>query len=85
MNVHSINVLAVTCDAPGKEASVYGEATVDGAGSFFYRIKVRDLEELGRGHDTYWILLSNGYDSGDKVLQGGNVQISRQGSTPVVQ
>jgi hypothetical protein len=77
-NVHSNNVLAITCDGPGREATIYGQATIDGAGSFFYRIRVRDLGEPGVGMDTYWILLGNGYDSGDKTLDGGNVQIRRE-------
>jgi hypothetical protein len=78
LNVHSINVLAIVCDGPGEEASIYGQATIDGAGSFFYRIKVRDLAESGRGQDTYWILLGTGYTSGDRTLEGGNVQIRKQ-------
>jgi hypothetical protein len=75
--VHSINVLAIVCDGAGQEASIYGKATVDGTGSVFYRIKVRDLGEPGVGRDTYWILLGTGYTSGDKTLEGGNVQIHR--------
>ena len=78
LNMHSINVLAIVCDGPGQEASIYGQATIDGAGSFFYRIKVRDLAEPGVGQDTYWILLASGYTSGDQTLEGGNVQIRRQ-------
>jgi hypothetical protein len=78
MNVKSISVLAIVCDDVGQEASIYGLATIDGAGSFFYRIKVKDLAEPGVGHDTYWILLDNGYNSGEQTLAGGNVQIRRQ-------
>jgi hypothetical protein len=78
LNVHSINVLAIVCDGPGEEASIYGRATIDGADSLFYRIKVRDLAESGRGQDTYWILLETGYTSGDRTLEGGNVQIRKQ-------
>jgi uncharacterized repeat protein (TIGR01451 family) len=78
MNVHSINVLAIVCDGLGEEASIYGQATIDGSGSFFYRIKVRDRGEPGAGTDTYWMLLQTGYTSGDQVLRGGNVQIHRQ-------
>ena len=78
MNVHSINVLAIVCDGVGEEASIYGQATIDGSGSFFYRIKVRDRGEPGAGMDTYWMLLQTGYTSGDQVLRGGNVQIHRQ-------
>jgi hypothetical protein len=78
LNVHSINVLAIVCDGLGTEASIYGQATVEGSGNFLYRIKVRDLGEPGVGRDTYWILLANGYTSGERVLEGGNVQIHRQ-------
>jgi hypothetical protein len=74
MNVHSINVLAVVCTPTNLEASIYGEATIDGSGSFFYRIRVTDNGEPGTS-DIYGILLSNGYFSGDQTLEGGNVQI----------
>jgi len=74
MNVHSIDVLAVVCSADGTMASIFGTATVDGSGSFDYRIDLKDLAEPGSS-DTYRIRLSNGYDSGEQVLEGGNVQI----------
>jgi Big-like domain-containing protein/beta-propeller repeat-containing protein len=77
LNMHSISVLAIVCDGPGQEASIYGDATIDGMGEYPYRIKVRDRGEPGVGRDTYWILLGNGYDSGDRTLEGGNVQIRR--------
>jgi hypothetical protein len=79
MNVHSISVLAVVCSdidgVPGaRQAQIYGRATIDGAGEFAYRIHVEDRGEPGTS-DKYWILLSNGYDSGSQTLIGGNVQI----------
>ena len=74
MNVHSIDVLAVVCSSDGTEASIFGTATVDGAGSFDYRIDLKDLGEPGTS-DTYRIRLSNGYDSGEQLLDRGNVQI----------
>jgi len=79
MNVHSINVLAVVCSdidgvPGGKQAQIYGEATIDGAGSYKYRIDVEDRGEPGTS-DKYWIVLSNGYNSGNQTLVGGNVQI----------
>jgi hypothetical protein len=74
LNVHSISVLAIVCEGT-MEASIYGQATIDGSGSFFYRIRVTDMGEPGVGTDTYWILLGNGYDSGEQPLEGGNVQI----------
>ena len=40
-----------------------------------FRIDVKDLAEPGQGVDTYRILLDTGYDSGEHVLEGGNVQI----------
>jgi hypothetical protein len=74
MNVHSINVQAVVCSADGTQASIFGQATIDGSGTFDYRIDLEDLNEPGTS-DTYRIRLSNGYDSGEQVLDGGNVQI----------
>ena len=76
MRVNSINVLAIVCDG-ATEASIYGRATIDGSGSFFFRIKVKDVAEPGAGQDTYWIILANGYNSGEHTLGGGNVQIHR--------
>jgi len=74
MNVHSINVLAVTCSADGTSVSIFGTATIDGASSFDYRIDLTDPAAAGLP-DTYRIRLSNGYDSGVQNLSGGNVQI----------
>ncbi|MEP6640011.1 MAG: post-COAP-1 domain-containing protein [Chloroflexota bacterium] len=74
INVHSIDVLAVTCSPDGTMASIFGTATVDGAGAVDFRIDVQDLGEPGTS-DTYRIRLSTGYDSGEQVLAGGNVQI----------
>lgn len=74
INVHSIDILAVTCSDDGTTASIFGTATIDGAGSFDYRIDVTDQGEPGTS-DTYRIRLSNGYDSGEQVLSGGNIQI----------
>jgi hypothetical protein len=74
INVHSINVLSVVCSSDGKSASIFGTATINGGGTFDYRIDLKDLGEPG-DTDTYRIRLSNGYDSGEQVLAGGNVQI----------
>lgn len=74
MVVQSIEVLAIVSEEPS-QATIYGRATIDGAGSYFYRIKVRDVAEPGAGHDTYWILLQNGYNSGEQTLEGGNIQV----------
>jgi hypothetical protein len=75
MNVHSIHIQAVTCNASKTAASIFGTATVNGGGTFNFRIDVADNGEPGRS-DTYRIRLSNGYDSGVQTLSaGGNVQI----------
>jgi hypothetical protein len=76
MNVKSISVLAVVCSDDLTTASIFGEATIDGSGSFKYLIQVEDHGEPGT-NDTYRILLSNGYDSGRHNLEGGNVQIHK--------
>jgi len=75
LNVHSINVQAVVCSRDGKSASIFGQATINGSGTFDYRIDVTDNGEPGAGSDTYRIRLSNGYDSGTQVLEGGNIQL----------
>ncbi len=79
MNVHSTQILAVVCvtTASGKQATIYFEGTVDGAGPRAGRIEVEDNGEPGT-NDTYWILVSkltSIYDSGKQHLTGGNVQI----------
>ena len=74
LTVKSTRVLAVTCS--GTEATIYGTATIDGAGQFFFRIQVSDVSQNGKG-DRYGILLSNGYYSGDQPLRGGNITIKR--------
>ena len=73
MNLHG-NVLVVVCESD-TSATIYGEATIDGAGSFLYRLRVEDNAEPGKGKDKYWITVDNGYDSGNQILKGGNVQI----------
>jgi hypothetical protein len=74
LNVHSINVQAVTCSVDGTQASIFGQATINGSGTFDYRIDLEDQGEPGTS-DTYRIRLSSGYDSGEQVLDSGNVQI----------
>jgi hypothetical protein len=74
LKVKSTRILAVTCSEDRREATIFGEATVDGSGSHLFRIRVTDNGEPGT-NDIYGILLSTGYASGDKQLEGGNVQI----------
>ena len=76
LNLHSINVLAIVCDGSTR-ASIFGQATINGLGMVNYRINVQDLGGPGRGQDTYW-LLRDGYNSGEQILRGGNIQIRRK-------
>lgn len=73
LNVHSTEVLAVVCT--GNDVSIFGTATINGSGSFDYRIDLTDNGEPGVGVDTYRIRLSTGYDSGEQTLVGGNIQL----------
>jgi hypothetical protein len=75
MQVKSISIDAVTCSSDGTRASIFGTATVNGTGTYDFRIDVQDLAEPGRLADTYRMRLSNGYDSGEHKLRRGNVQI----------
>jgi hypothetical protein len=74
LNVHSTKITATTCSSDGTQATIFGEATINGSGTYVFRIDVTDLGSPGSG-DTYGILLSNGYDSGVHNLGGGNVTI----------
>ncbi|HET7473176.1 MAG TPA: post-COAP-1 domain-containing protein [Candidatus Limnocylindrales bacterium] len=78
-HLHSIDVQAVLCSEDGLSASIFGTATIDGAGSVDYRIDVTDAGEPGTS-DTYEIRLSDGYDSGLQTLAGGNVQVHEAGA-----
>jgi hypothetical protein len=76
MNVHSLEITDVTCDNTGTQASIFGNATVDGTGSHAFQIDVQDNGEPGKGTDHYRMRIPDiGYDSGDHILRGGNVQI----------
>ncbi len=77
MNVHSIELTATTCSDDLTMASIFGKATIDGAGPHVFRIDVRDGGS-GGSNDSYGILLDTGYMSGQHALGGGNVTIHKQ-------
>ena len=74
MNVHSTQLTATTCSQDRTTASIYGNATIDGAGSHVFRIDVTDAGS-GGSNDTYGIKLDTGYMSGQHQLGGGNITI----------
>jgi hypothetical protein len=75
ITVNTIDVRAVTCSSDRTKASVFGNATVDGVGSFEYQIDLQDNGEPGID-DKYRIFIPGvAYESGLQTLQGGNVQI----------
>jgi hypothetical protein len=77
-NVHSIELLATTCDAESdpKTGTIFGRATIDGSGDYVFRIDVTDGGH-GGANDSYGIILSDGYVSGQQQLEGGNVTIHK--------
>jgi protocatechuate 3,4-dioxygenase beta subunit len=75
-DVQSIMLTAVTCSADLTTATIFGTATIDGSGTFVFRIDVSDQGEPGT-NDSYGIILSDGYASGQQRLQAGNVQIHK--------
>ena len=75
-NVHSIELLATTCSNDMTSATIFGTATKNGSGMFVFRIDVTDMGSPGT-NDSYGIILSDGYVSGQKQLQGGNVTIHK--------
>jgi hypothetical protein len=76
ITVSSTSIQAIACGADSTQASIYGQATVDGSGTYNFLIQVTDPDATG-GSDTYRILVSNDYDSGMQVLGGGTVEITR--------
>ena len=75
-NLHG-TPMVITCGTDETQATIFGEATIDGAGPHTFRIDVRDIGEPGKGVDHYRMQVDE-YDSGDQTLRGGNVQIRRQ-------
>ncbi len=74
MNVQSTVLTATTCSQDRTTASIYGNATIDGAGSPVFRIDVTDARS-GGSNDTYGIRLDTGYMSRQHRLGGGNITI----------
>ncbi len=74
--VSSIELLALVCDSTAGTATIFGTATIDGSGAYFFRIDLVDMGELGTS-DTYGITLSDGYSSGEQTLHGGNIKIHK--------
>jgi hypothetical protein len=74
LDVHSIDIKAITCSSNLEQADIYGDATINGSGNHLFRIEVTDPDSTG-GSDTYWIVLDTGYDSGSHPLGGGHVEI----------
>jgi hypothetical protein len=75
LTVNTIDVQAVVCSADRTEASLVGQTTVDGSGSYEYKIDLKDAGEPGT-NDKYGILIPGvGYFSGYQMLMGGNIQI----------
>jgi len=76
LKMQSINVQAIICDG-STQASIFGQATINGSGIVNYRINVQTLGGPGKGQDTYQLILDD-YNSGEQTLRGGNIQIRRR-------
>jgi hypothetical protein len=79
LDFKALTVQAVICDEDSGTAEIYGTGTVDGTGEHEYRIKLDDEGEPGT-NDKYGITIGAsppfpGYFSGDRQLEGGNIQI----------
>ena len=76
----SVSVSSVSRFAAADEtfayATITGVATIDGQGAYEYTLELADAGEPGRA-DLFRLTLSNGYDTGEQPLLGGNVQIHK--------
>ena len=77
MNVHSIDIIATTCNATFTEASIFGDATIDGSGMWVFRIDVVDSSVTGDRYRIRVMTMTGLYDSGDQPLKGGNITIHK--------
>lgn len=75
-NVHSLELTAMTCTDDLTSGTIFGTAAVDGAGEYVFRIDVTDGDN-GAAADSYGLIMSDGYASGQKPLEGGNVNIHK--------
>jgi hypothetical protein len=71
--VDSIEISATTCSSDHTTASIFGQATIDGADSHSFRVDVTDGKSAAP--DTYGIMLDTGYASGQHQLTNGKVTI----------
>jgi hypothetical protein len=74
--VKSTAVTSVALNSTRTCAKILGTATVNGAGSFGFEVDVCDINEPGKGVDTFSISMSDGYTAAGP-LGGGNVQIHK--------
>jgi hypothetical protein len=75
INVKSLSVAAIECNADHTQATILGSASVNGSGSHVYQIDVKDAGTPGT-NDTYGIRIPDiNYDSGQHTLGGGNITI----------
>ena len=68
----STEITQIVVSADGTQATVLGNAKINGAGSVDFRVDVKDLHGA---RDTFRIQLSNGYDSGEQSIRKGDVEI----------
>src|SRR5437899_915909 len=61
-------------DGSGATRTFSGLATVNGVSGYTFKVTVTDNGEPGRGVDTFYIVLSTGYEAGG-TLAGGNIQL----------
>ena len=77
VNIKAVTVEVVLCDKSAGTAELYGQASVDGSDQTYeYQIKLKDAGQGNDPGDKYGIIVPGiGYASGDRNLEGGNVNI----------
>src|SRR5207244_6029161 len=75
VNVKAVTVEVVICHPNEGSAELYGHASVDGSETLYeYQIKLKDAGQGNNPEDMYGIVVG-AYASGDRPLEGGNVNI----------
>ena len=75
LGAKSEEILAVACNASRTSAVVFGVARLEDGSTARFRLAAADVAEPGAGTDRYAFRLDGGYDTDERVLEGGNVQV----------
>jgi hypothetical protein len=74
-NAH-LSAEVILCSTDFQRATIFGTASINGAGTHAFRMDVQDLDQSpAKGVDTFRIRFDTDYDSTEQPLAGGNIKV----------